>query len=75
VLKFLLLLPLSGAFLIALLPARRPLRIRAVAAVVAALNLGLSLALAASFDEASPISSSSRPGRGIRASAPALRSA
>lgn len=49
-LKFLLLLPLSGAFLIALLPARRPLRIRAVAAVVAALNLGLSLALAASFD-------------------------
>jgi NADH-quinone oxidoreductase subunit M len=54
VLKLLLLLPLSGAFLVALLPSRRPDLVYGAAAAVALLVLLLSLGVAFNFDVALP---------------------
>jgi NADH-quinone oxidoreductase subunit M len=54
VLKLLLLLPLSGAFAVALLPARRPALIRGVAIAIAGIVFLLSLVLAAGFDGSLP---------------------
>ncbi|MCK6405347.1 MAG: NADH-quinone oxidoreductase subunit M [Rhodocyclaceae bacterium] len=51
-LKFLLLLPLSGALLVALMPARRSQLIRTLAAGVAGATCLLSLFVVASFDAA-----------------------
>ena len=54
ILTLILLVPLLGALLIAVLPRHRHDLIRVVALVVALLAFGLSLALLASFDPAAP---------------------